>query len=124
MPELVSLCFSLSLLLAMNRFLLSDLAGTLVPNPTFWSRGGLVNVPARSLSTNQFLANSKEREKQHETSSAIGGEIIMEDEGYPTVQNPYSTKPKDFPYILPLISTSVSKMDGLAGIVNIFLPVN
>ena len=30
---------------------------------------------------------------QDETSSAIEGEPIMEDEGYPTVQNPYSTKP-------------------------------
>ena len=52
-----------------------------------------LSLPARSLSTNQLVPNSKERKKQHETSSAIGGELIMEDDGYPTVQNPYSTKP-------------------------------
>ena len=61
--------------------------------PTTWQE---LCLPARSLSTNRVLANSKEGEKQHKTSSPIGWEIIMEDDGYLTVQNPYSTKPFKF----------------------------
>ena len=36
-----------------------------------------------------------------ETTSAIGGEIIMEDDGYPTVHNPYSKLPLADPLALP-----------------------
>jgi hypothetical protein len=56
--------------------------------PKTWQE---LSLPARSLNTNRFLANSKEREKQHKTSSAIGWEIIIEDDGHLTAQNPYST---------------------------------
>ena len=53
-----------------------------------------------ALSTNQVLANSKEGEKQYETSSAIGGDVIMEDKGYPSVQYPYSTQPLELNKVL------------------------
>ena len=33
------------------------------------------------------------RYKQHETISDIGGKLIMEGDGYPFIQKPYSTKP-------------------------------
>ena len=60
--------------------------------PKIWPE---LTLPTRLLSTNCFLAWIKEREKQHETSSAIGGELIIKNNGYSTVQNSNSTKPVD-----------------------------
>ena len=49
MAELVSCCFSLSLLLAKNRFVLSDLAGML--SSCLWSRGieNTVNISSLQM---------------------------------------------------------------------------